>query len=102
MDALDKLFVICAAISIIITAAFGYLVLKAQGWPLAILTALIMLPLLLISGLSTSETLSNPFGTTNRQGELKVHPVVPVIMSIIYYAVIAAVLFFVFNFARLI
>ena len=52
MDALDKLFVICAAISIIITAVFGYLV--------------------------------------------------PVIMSIIYYAVIAAVLFFVFNFARLI
>ena len=70
MDALDKLFVICAAISIIITAVFGYLVLKAQGWPLAILTALIMLPLLLISGLSTSETLSKPFGTTNRRSTI--------------------------------
>lgn len=102
MDSLDKLFIVCAGFTVIVTAFFGYLTLRAQGWPLAILTAVIMAPLLFISGLSISETLSRPFGTFNRNHELKVHPAIPIIMSVLYYAVLTALLFYGFRFVRLI
>jgi len=102
MDTLDKLFIFCGAISILVSTGFCYLIVRIQGWPLAILCFVIMVPLLLISGLSTSETMSKPFGKTSRSGELKVKPAIPVIMAVLYYIVITALLFFVFKFARLI
>lgn len=102
MDSLDKMFIFCALVSIVLSLGFGLLIALQSGWPLAILAMVIMAPLLLISGLTTSETLARPFGKKNRQGELKVHGAIHAIMAIIYYVVLAILLFFVFKFARLI